>query len=116
MAKKQIKTITYKYNKVPGYRTYSVDGAFGGLAPKNKIYVEFFAEKRALPRFTRHEVLENGAIGEPIGHAPDKEILREVECGIYLDINTAISLADWLNKRVAKYKELVAKLEKEGKL
>lgn len=100
------KTLKFSYNKTPNYRAYNVDGVFGGLAPKNKIFIEFFSEKFPIPDSVIHEISLDKTLGKEIEKKGIEGIVREIECGIYLDIATAVAIADWLHARVDEYKKL----------
>lgn len=109
MDKKTPKSVTFIYQKTPNYHAYNVDGVFGGLSPKDKIFIEFFSEKFATPTVEKHDLLENGTLGKITEKEQEKGIIREIEMGVYLDIPTAISLANWLNQRIEQFKELKGK-------
>lgn len=105
MGKRNNETLKFIYNKTSSYRTYNVEGVFGGLSPKNKIFIEFFNEKLPVPESVVHEVTEDGILGKEIEKKAFKGIIREIECGIYLDIPTAIAFSNWLEARIKQFKE-----------
>jgi hypothetical protein len=91
------------HNKIsPLYKEMHVDGAFGGITPRGFINLSFYAERAPIPKSTEFEITESGTVGKQIAHSPDSKtgILREFEMGIYMDLNAAKSLLDFLTARV----------------
>ncbi len=103
------KTIKFIYNKTSNYRTYTVDGIVGGLTPKGKIFIDFFNEKMPIPNITDYELLEGGQLGKEVRNDTAKGIVREIDCGIYLDIPTAIVFSNWLKDRIDEFEKKTKK-------
>ena len=114
-AKKSPKEITFHYIKTPSYRSYHVDGVYGCLTPKGNLYCEFFIDRSATPQTAVHELSEDGYLsGKPKKTIGKKGFIREIECGIMLDIDTALSLKNWLEGKIREY-EKTSKSFKKGK-
>lgn len=109
MSNSKPKTIKFVYSKIPTYRTYNVDGVYGGITHRNKIFIEFFSEKPPLPESTTHELSDKGELGKETKKSKPTTIIREIEAGIYVDIQTAKVIADWLNARLNDYERLIKK-------
>lgn len=109
MKEKKPKSIKFIYNKTPNYRTYTVGGIVGGLTPKGKLFIDLFNEKRALPDSVIHELSEEGLLGKEIERKVNDGVIREIDCGIYLDIDVAVVISDWLNERIKEFNNLARK-------
>ena len=108
--------IEIHYIKTPSYRTYHVDGVYGGLTPKGDLYCELYTERNATPQLAVHEITEEGRLGNVIKKEGRSGIIREIECGISLDVSTAYALKEWLERKIEDYeknKELINKGEKK---
>jgi hypothetical protein len=112
MAKKTIKSknagineITLHYLKTPDYRSFHVDGVFGGPTPKGNIYIEFFIERAVTPQKVVHEVTEKGLLGKELSREGKIGIIREIEAGAIMDLATAEVLRDWLDSKIRSLKE-----------
>ena len=103
--------VDFHYLKMPGYRTYHVDGFFGGLTPRGTLYMELFVERAVTPQLVRHKIADDGTLGEEVKREGKSGVVREVECGIALDINAAKSCRDWLDDKIKEHEKLI----KEGK-
>ena len=101
-------TVDLNYLKSPNFREVSSDGIVGGPTPNGKVWVAFFTERYPLPRIVRHALVETDVAGQfrlddsipaqPIdGRAG---IVRNVEFGVYLSVQGAKDLRDWLNKQI----------------
>ena len=97
----QIKKVDINYLKTNNYRTYHVDGIFGGLTPDaKKIYIELFVQRSATPKRVQYEVVD-GRIGEETGDREGLEgLVREVESGLIMDVEVARVLRDWLSRKI----------------
>lgn len=109
---KDKKTIEFYYEKSNTYRTYHVDGVFGGLT-NTGIFIDIFTERSYPPSKTIHEIVDKEKLGDEINTVQDKTgVLRELECGLILDINTAISINKWLKNKIDLFKESVGGKDK----
>lgn len=109
------KEINIHYIKTSSYRTYHVDGAYGGLTPKGDLYCEFFVERQVTPQSVVHEVENDGRLGKMKKKIGEDGFIRQIECGISLDINTATALKGWLEEKIHEYNNKSIKSIKRGK-
>jgi len=96
------KKITFNYIKTPSYRTFHVDGFYGGLTAKGYLYAEFFLERSVTPQKETYEVKYN-KLGEIIGSEGKEGVVREIEAGMNMDLSTMLVLQKWLNEKIAEY-------------
>lgn len=104
-AKKALpKDVDVHYLKTNNYRTYHVDGIFGGLTPDgNKLYVELFVQRVVTPTEIKYAINQNGTLGKEIKRKGKSGIIREIESGIIMDINVARTLKGWLEGKINQY-------------
>lgn len=98
------------HNKISSnFRQLHVDGAWGGVTPRGQINLNFYAERTPIPKSTDFEITDGGTVGNVLGHSEDSKqgFLREFEVGIYMDLNAAKSLAQFLNGKVAELEKLI---------
>ncbi len=106
--RKTPKEITFNYIKIPSYRSYHVDGVFGALTPRGNLYCEFFIDRNVTPQTAVHELSGEGILsGKPKKTTGKKGFVREIECGIIMDIDTAYTLKVWLDDKIKSYKETI---------
>lgn len=112
MTNKKQKTIDFHYVKTPGYRLYNVDGIFGGVTPQGKFYFDVFSERNPLPEKISHKITEQGIVGGEISRKTlESGVIRQIECGLIMNINTATSIHKWLGE---KLKDIKTQVEKFG--
>lgn len=106
--KKETNSVTIHNIKSPLYRQVHVDGAHGGITPSGFININFFSQRGAIPKGTEFEVSEEGQIAQPIKDIDGSKegIVREFEFGTYMDINTCISLKNFLESKIEEYKTI----------
>ena len=104
------KELIFHYIKTNNYKTFYSDGFFGGITPKGKIYMEPFIERGATPQQVKHIITEDGNIDEGTILEGKKDVIREIECGIIMDIETAKSLVNWLTNKIDEFQEMQKKL------
>ena len=103
--------IEVHFLKTAGYRTYYIDGAFGGVTPRGKVYIELFLERGATPNKVVYEVRQDSdTLTEKLREGKDG-IVREIECGLVMDVRAAIALKDWLTTRIEEFKQLSNPIE-----
>lgn len=112
--KKTKKDIQFHYIKTAAYRTFHVDGAYGGLTPNGQnMYMEVFVERNTTPQMIIQELNIDGTLEEPPKKVEGKTgIVREIECGIVFNIGTAVALRDWLNKRIEEHNNITEEINK----
>lgn len=103
-------TVDLNYIKSQTFREVACDGFVGGLTPNEKIWAAFYTERYPLPRIVRYAIVETETPGEfkidqsvpPVQVDGRSGIVRNVEFGVYLSLQTAIELRDWLNEHIAR--------------
>jgi hypothetical protein len=105
-------TIDVNYIKSNGFREAACDGVLGGPTPRGALWLAFFTERLPLPRVMRHqirlgthpgEVFLNTAVpGEPVEGR--QGLVRNVEFGVYMSVNTAEQLHAWLGQTLQTMK------------
>jgi hypothetical protein len=103
-------SVPFHYIKSNEFRVLHADGAIGNVTPSGLLFLGFYSERAALPQMMVHEVTEDGQVGierldERVGK---KGIVREIEVGAILSVETAVSLVAWLQERI----ELIRTLRK----
>ena len=110
--KNQEQSIEIHYIKDKHYRIYHVDGAFGGFTPKGNLHLSLFVERSPIPQKTIHKITEEGNLGEITDRTSKSGIIREMECGLVMNIETAQQIKDWLEDKLNQFEELSAKQSK----
>lgn len=113
--KKEKKELIFHYIKTNNYKTFYSDGFFGGITPKGKIYMEPFIERGATPQQVKHIISEDGDIDGGTILEAKKDVIREIECGIVMDVETAKALQNWLTTKIEEFQEINNKLTQEEK-
>ena len=99
--------LEFHYLKTNNYRTFHVDGAFGGLTPKGDIYMTTFVERAVTPQKVLLKLNQDGTLGEELRREGKEGIIREIEAGLILDIKTAEVIRDWLANKIDEAKKLL---------
>jgi hypothetical protein len=103
------KSIEIHYLKTANYRSYHVDGVFGGVTPTGKIYMETFVQRQVTPQIIEQEVKSESELGEEISRTGKKGWIRQIEAGHIMDIDVAKIVRDWLDRKIQEYEILAAK-------
>jgi hypothetical protein len=106
--------LQFNYIKGPNYHEVVCSGVFGGPTPQGKMWLAFYAERTPLPRILEYHVPPPSPGKTTIefderSKAPDfvearNGIIRHVECSVYMDLQTAERLQEWLAQTVAQMK------------
>jgi len=103
------KEIKFKYIFNEDYNPKYANGAYGGITPKGEIAVNFYFERPGLPHYQSYEINEKGKLGKETGRDPEDlqtSMVRFVENGVILDINSAKNIVDWLNEKIVSLEKL----------
>jgi hypothetical protein len=107
--------ITFGYVRGNGFRTLRAEGAWGGVTPKQEIFMALWSERPPIPDIVRMSVTDNGTILQqerPEHKSEPTNIVREVEVGLSFDKATAVTFISWLKDRVEELDKIEA-LKKE---
>lgn len=108
-------SVPFHYIKSNLFRVIHTDGAVGNIAPSGLIFVGFYSERGAIPQMMVHDVTDSGQIGsERISERVGKSgIVREVEVGATMSVETATTLVAWLQERIDLVKKIRKTAEQE---
>lgn len=100
-------TLKFHYVKSDQFRVIHADGAYGSLAPGGDlIHLAFFSERYPIPL----EVLTRLEDGEEVSRVGREGILRELDVNTIMTVETAASIAKWLQHVV----DLIRSHETDG--
>ena len=105
------------YEKSPSYHAYPVGGVYGGIT-RSGIHFDIFTERPALPIKTTVGLNDDGNLGDILDMEFKEDgpgICRDLQCGLYMNIDTATSLYNWLGDKIQKFNELAKSQENDEK-
>jgi len=106
VSKKKPNSIKIHYQKNSSYREIHVDGCIGGITPRSLININFYAERFPIPKEEEFAITDNKIDFSNkfrINKDGKEGLIREVECGVYMDIKTATSLMNWLKLKIDEF-------------
>jgi hypothetical protein len=98
------KSLKITYLKSHDYKTSFITGVHGGLASNGLITASFFGDRHALPEMTLTDINENNTVLKT-EDIKDSDVVREVQFGVMMDINTTKLIIGWLSNKVREYEE-----------
>jgi hypothetical protein len=99
------RNIKIRYLKSYDYKASLATGVYGGITANGMINANFFTDRTVLPDSQIIEVDENGVqIGLPKDQK-DGDLLREVQFGALMDVNTAKVIVAWLDSKIEEYEK-----------
>lgn len=98
--------ITFHYIKSPDHRTHHVDGAIGGPTPRGLLYVHLYSERRPMPKSMDQSVTD-GELGEILRVDSKQGVIRDVSCGLIMDLAAAASLHTWLGEKIEELDRMI---------
>jgi len=102
MSEEMPTSVPFHYIKSNLFRVIHTDGAVGNIAPSGLIFVGLYSERSAIPQMMVHDVTETGQVGpERLSERLSKNgIVREVEVGATMSVETAITFVAWLQEKI----------------
>jgi len=101
------------YLKTSSYRTYYMDGIFGGVTPNAKLYVELFLQRSPTPQTIQYSVEKDGNLGKELRRVGKEGLIREIEAGLVMDIQTAKVFRGWLDDKIKEFEKMTSSLSGE---
>ena len=99
--------IQLHYIKSNHFRVINGEGIIGSLSPHGKIFFVFFNERGAIPRSMTHLLSKDGHLGETLETETRGGIVREMEFGVFMNLEDAILFRDWLDRKIEELSEAV---------
>ena len=110
------KEISFELLKSNLFRVIHCDGIFGGVNPKgNQIRMTFFGERWPIPKKMVHRISDAGNLEEEIKERREvkNSVVRELEAEIVMDLETAISVHEWLGNQLTAVKSFTDSVEEK---
>ena len=95
--------ITFNYHFSENYNPVYVKGAYGGIGPKGELIVNFFLERQGIPKSHTHEINKDGSLNaepESVPKDPLTNVIRFIQTGIILNMDSAKHIHDWLEQKI----------------
>lgn len=86
-------------------RTIQMDGAWGGVTPQGLIHMAIFNERWDAPTESTVAISPDGRSLPEIPDEVEARVIREIEANVFMSLVTAVSLRDWLNRKIADLEE-----------
>ncbi len=98
------KDLSFEYKILPSYNIYIANGVHGGLSADGRIMMNFYSERRAIPKKETFALNPDGSLGKGPSLIDSKDsVIRNVFCGISIDPIVARSIAAWLIEKADEY-------------
>lgn len=100
--------VPFHYIKSSLFRVLHTDGIIGNITPSGLIFLGLYSERTAIPQVMVHEITDAGQVGpeHPDERVGKKGVVREIEVGAVMSVETATSVIGWLQERVDLVKKM----------
>ncbi len=103
--KKELKNVKFKYVFDDQYTPTYISGGIGGITPAKDIVLNFYFERHPIPYKETSKIMDDGSM-ELVSRDPEPEsdhlsFIRHIENGIVMNLNTAKSIREYLDKQIA---------------
>lgn len=99
--------IKFKYKFPENYNPIYINGAHGGVNSQGEIIANFYFERIPVPNALTHSINNDGTLGD-INEIDPKDLgaslVRYVQSGIVMNLETAQQLHTWLGERIDQAK------------
>src|SRR5258708_32860520 len=95
-----VSKVKVKYEKSYDFKVALTTGIYGGIGSNGLIQANFFVDRIVLPSSQVISIDEKGIQVEQSVDEKDGDLLREIQFGAFMDINTAKIVGDWFLARV----------------
>lgn len=95
--------VTFHYQKTSSYRSYHVDGAYGGLSPNGNLHIQPYVERAPIPKTETYKI-QKGKL-EIVSKVGKEGVIRDIECELIMDYGTMVVVHEWLGKKIDEFNE-----------
>ncbi|MBW1925403.1 MAG: hypothetical protein JRF59_09100 [Deltaproteobacteria bacterium] len=88
-----------KYVHPDNLRDFYINGAWGGITPRHEIYMHVYSERQAIPKDHTFKIMPDDSLKEQ-KLSTGADVVRLIQASLVMDIHTATSLRDWLDKMI----------------
>jgi len=105
--------VVFDYIKSQHFRVIHADGAAGSITATGHIHMAIYSERLAIPQRMAFKVTAGGRLGAliPSETIAREGMVREVEVGVMMNLQTAEALQEWLAKRIEELKSAVQRFQ-----
>lgn len=94
--------VSFHYIKNNDFRTVFASGLIGGITGQGLINMDIYTDRVVIPRKTYADINPNGSITDlPAENEAKDGVIREVQFGIVMDVDTAKSIVLWIQNNIA---------------
>lgn len=96
--------VTFNYIFNYSYNPIYINGVQGGFSPRGELLMHFYQERAGLPKELTHEITPEGGIGAIVDSDPKNlngSMVRVIESGVTMNVQTAALLHAWLGEQLA---------------
>lgn len=102
--------LKFKYIYDPSFNPVYTNGMQASLTPKGELTVNFYFERAPLPKTQTYAITSEGTMGDKISSEPNDgndtvAIVRYIESGIILDLESAKALRTLLDNHIKMMEE-----------
>lgn len=109
------KALSFEYKISPNFAIYYITGAHGGVNAQGQVIANFFSERAAIPRKTKHALAPDGKLGDVIEEEKKDAFIRDVLFGASMVPSTARIIGQWLIEKADEFEKTTKKiLEREN--
>ena len=99
--------VKIRYLKASSYRRVPANGVFGGMTPRGDLLIDFILDSLPTPDSAEQEVRPDGSLGDVSKVSPKVGWDRELQVGVFLSLDHAESIAQWMLIKVAEARKAV---------
>jgi len=92
--------LTFKYVCPEDLRDLYVNGLYGGVTPRNELYIHFYSERHPIPKKATNKISEDGKVSDQADLELGGDVVRMVQASISMNVDTAINFRNWLNDQI----------------
>jgi hypothetical protein len=113
--KQKKKTLTFRYIIPDDLRDYYINGAHGGVTPRNEISMHLYSERIPIPLSVTYNITKDHNLSEDKKPEYGADVIRLVQSSVVMDVSTAIAIRDWLDDKIKFIEKAEEKKELEKK-
>jgi len=107
MSEQPAATVDIHLTQSQDFKTSYASGLYSSISPGGFVNLNFYIDRQALPDLVTYSIVNN-SLGPEIARSMRGGIVRELQRGVLLDINTVKNVMGALQAMISAYEQTIA--------
>jgi len=99
--------VKVKFHIPDDHKLHFVTSVWGGITSRGMLEIHFLHDRPPLPKRTTNKIDDSGVLVEQSSDTAGYSLVRSVQTGVVMDIESAREFLRWLQEKISAYENLL---------